>query len=545
MSKTGIKKRHKWTYWQFVFWGFNFIVGLAYLIGLNQSFVPTGNLMILTIISGSAIAYFTGLGFAKLSVYYHSNGGAFLYCKHAFSRRIAWFVGFFQYIQAPFVAVAGLFGILWAFQGLHLPNHTAESTTDILSKNWWLFVIDFLVFLFIQIVLYFGFTSTKIVLYLLLSVTILTILFSIVISLRYSSNFIENVFHNGYKPPSNYVGGLKQLKGFIISITTFFFAYGGFEGVAIVADDVENPKKNFGKAMITIIISVGLFYILWYYLYLGAFGVWKPNVKSNQDFVGLGQYDTSTGTPMDYNPFIQIFRRLGVKPVIFSTFGASIVWLLWVFSQVSNKGSGRLMTGWVNAKIIGTIAEDGLLPRKFAVKNKYDQFANALILDGIITFVLITSFYMVYHFTNYSLADTLDLYTISAFIQYIGVVAAVLVLNKKQKISNVKKYEVWIFILTIFVLLIIIFFYFFFGFQSFIQAIISKSSKDIIQNIGICVTTGTFMFMLIVCEAIYIIGKKLGWSDHINDDNEAKNINKMDKEFAHNDFSNIQSRDNF
>lgn len=537
-TKEKIKRKNKWTFWQFVFWGFNFIVGLSYLVGLNKTFVPTGNLMIVTILVGSAIAYFTGLGFAKISVYYHSNGGAFLYCKHAFKRKYAWIIGFFQYAQAPFVAVSGLFGILWAFQGLSLPSHNPSESADILARNWYVFVIDFLIFVVIQIVLYFGFTSTKILLWFLLAITIFMMVFSIVISLRFSGGFIHNVFNNGYRTPGNYQGGINGLKGFIVSITTFFFAFGGFEGVAVVADDVEDPKKNFGKALITIILFVAGFYIIWYYIFLGAVGTY--NKQTNP--LGLGNHNAN-GTALDYNPFIILFQKLGLAPIIFASLGTTIAWLMWVFSQVANKGAGRLMTGWVNARIIGTIAKDGLLPRRFGIKNKYDQFTNALVLDGIITFILVTSFYMVYRFTNYQLADALDLYTISAFIQYIGVILALLVLRKRAKILNVNRVEALLFCITLVVLVLLIIGYFAFGFQSFIKAIRDKSSSEITDNIGIIVTTGTFILLFIIAEVVYYIGKKFHWDSNIDDTD--KHLKELEDEMPHDDLLSLQALDNF
>ena len=41
-----------------------------------------------------------------------------------------------------------------------------------------------------------------------------------------------------------------------------FYAFTGFESIAVAAEDMENPEKNIPKAIITVMIIVSIFYLL-------------------------------------------------------------------------------------------------------------------------------------------------------------------------------------------------------------------------------------------------------------------------------------------
>ena len=58
-----------------------------------------------------------------------------------------------------------------------------------------------------------------------------------------------------------------------------FFAYTGFEAIAVAAEDMDNPKKNLPRAIITVMVSVTVLYLLILGVCIGVMG---PELASSQ-----------------------------------------------------------------------------------------------------------------------------------------------------------------------------------------------------------------------------------------------------------------------
>ena len=82
------------------------------------------------------------------------------------------------------------------------------------------------------------------------------------------SNFTPVFLNDEYTPGS-----------FAQAAVLLFFAYTGFEAIAVAAEDMDNPKKNLPRAIITVMVSVTVLYLLILGVCIGVMG---PELASSQ-----------------------------------------------------------------------------------------------------------------------------------------------------------------------------------------------------------------------------------------------------------------------
>ena len=544
--------KKKWSLFSFIIWGFNFTVGYAFIIGLNKSYSTVGIYMPLIIFICGIIALCTGLSFARLSTYFSSNGGAYLYIKRLFKKEFAFVTGMIQYIQAPFVSVSAFFGMIWAISNIKFTAN-GSSQASFLDNSPYIALLILFLFVFFYMVMLYGFASTTITLYFLWFIKWLIILFSIGIALFLVGNYFlpqdatwgstkgvipifgTSLYHNKLSPDR-----------LITAIFTFFFGFGGFEGIAVVSEDLENPKKNMPIALLTIICLTIVFYLFYSYVTLGSLGSSLIiNGHNHSEFAHIGRLSGNSASGIkgnDVNPINLLIQKIpGFKNLALLGVSAlvGIVLALVIGAQWANKSTSRLMNGWVNARIIASIAADGFLPRGLARPNKYGQFQRALLLDTILFFILTFVFYVLYLFTHISISDLIDLYTAGAFLQYIFVAIAALkiwLLDHRKRFSILTG-EAMVYAGIIIFLVFFLLEYFVSGFYHLFTTNLS------VNTIGIATTTLSYFIFFIIMIIIYITSKALKWQ---KSQEEIDSQSDLETDYAsHYDLTDVESRTSF
>ncbi|URM52757.1 APC family permease [Mycoplasma sp. SG1] len=473
----------------FIF-GFNFLVGFSFLFALPSSFAAVGNYFILILVAGSLISFMVGLSFSRLTLKFGGFGGSYIYVRRAFGNFTGYIAGWYQYIQGPFVCVTTVSAIAWAFK-----SWTGFSTSGNFYDNYQFWIIAFAILsvIIIIVILYFGLAPTTYSLWFLWALKWGVIIFSLVLcfSRMFWSNsgdggFFSNIFNNGYTPKNLNMGQA------VDSLITFFFAYGGFEGIAAVANDVENPHKNMPKILLGIIIFTTIFYVFAFLLFLGALGA---------------QNGLASGS--DVNPINMIFKNLFQTKLNWGVV-AMLLGLLAVVGQIANKLTSRIQNGWVNTRLIAPLAADGFLPIRFAKRNRYHQFKNALFLDSIISIVLVLIYFSIFLSVPFFksgagmdvLSGSLDLYSLVVFVQYgLTMFAAWKLASPKVGFLTVKKWERYMYFFGG------IFLFFLLGYylvNNVTNAIVQHTMQNIYQII-------LFVIAGIVGLSLYPIGDWLNW----------------------------------
>ncbi|WP_434414887.1 APC family permease [symbiont of Argiope bruennichi] len=431
---------------QFFLFGVNFLVGYAFIMAISNAYKDIGNYFIVLILFCAFLAFTVGVVFGKLSQKIEGYGGSYLYVRKAFGNYLGFLTGWLQYIQAPLAATAAVAGIVWTFQNVSIfgsNNFFEEHQTYIIIGS-------FLAFFAIIIILNFGIKLSYIFMNLLWFFKWLIIFFVMILALFNLKNFSSNFINSEKINPS--------FKDIVNVVITFFFAYGGIEGITAISEDASSKKKiNFILMMIVIFST--LFYIIYYLLIVGANG---KNLNTSNTTNSI---------------------NITISSVLGSGVFATVLYFFSIVSQVATKLNAKLQNGWVNAKLIAPLALDGFLPVVFAKKNKHDQFSNAIYLDSIIT-IIVLIFYWVAIFLNSHYKKELDatfsIYTLVVFFQYIFTFLAILKFQSKK--FNLIKLSIFENIWFSFVLIILIFLSLFWLISNFID--IFSANYDFVFQLG-------------------------------------------------------------
>jgi len=139
------------------------------------------------------------------------------------------------------------------------------------------------------------------------------------------------------------------------------FSYIGFDGVSTLAEEVENPRVNIGRATVLVCLFCALIFVVVAYL---AQMVWP-------------EYST---LPRDVSAVLDISERIGGQAFRFFTF------LIMIVAGVSCALAGQVSA----ARIMYGMGRDGVLPHKFFsyVSKKYQIPSYNLILIAVVALVL-------------------------------------------------------------------------------------------------------------------------------------------------------------
>lgn len=507
-TQTACKKKTKqrWSKNQFIVWAFNFIVGYGFVISLNGTFKYVGNFLPVVLVIGAIISFITGFSYVRLSRSFVGDGGAFLYAKKNIkSRFVVYSTGFWQYAQGPTVGVSSFFGILWAFSNIFAKNGNAHTSADI-SHYWYISTFSAVLFGLIFILLTKGFIMKKYALYTMYVLKWSMLILAMLIALASAKHFASNIV-NSYGHGSGIKGTKISDLNIVVSVISFFFAFGGFEGVAVVGNDVENSKKNLGRTLVICLCLTTFAYIVIWFLMIGSVGV---QTSANQGFGGSG----------DFNPINVLLSKLiyhgnngAIK--IGGRVGAGVIFILvlLLISEIANKSSSRFMNGSVNARILVVLARSGFLPRFFLTKNKNKQYINALGVDFVLIYIIFIIFYITFLKTQFKLTDVLDLYTVLTFMQYIFVLFIAIKFYMSKTKEKWKKVEVFGYVFCSLILSFFLIIYELVGIITFVKDPLNTKSG----NFGVVIIAGTLLLLFIFSLVLYGVGYMRRW--HRNDHN--------------------------
>jgi putrescine importer len=186
------------------------------------------------------------------------------------------------------------------------------------------------------------------------------------------------------------------------------FSYVGFDGVSTLAEEVENPRVNIGRATVLVCLLCGVIFVIVAYL---AQMVWP-------DFSSL---------PRDVSAVLTISERIGGSAFSF------FIFLIMIVAGISCALAGQTSA----ARLMYGMGRDGILPRKFFsyVSKKHQIPTFNLLLIAVVSLILafILNFEVAAQVINYG-----------AFLGFFAVNLSVIfeyVIRKRPEIFGVT--EVW------------------------------------------------------------------------------------------------------
>ncbi|WP_337860082.1 APC family permease [Ferroplasma sp.] len=195
------------------------------------------------------------------------------------------------------------------------------------------------------------------------------------------------------------ISGYKNL--FLGFITGSFLAYTGYGSIVSLGEEAKAPEKNIGKAIVAMLLIIGVLDLLISYSLVVGYGVSKMGSFAN------------TVIPA----FIVIRSHIGLyASLFFLAFNFFILYTL--FNTI----------GTAITRNIYSMARDGYLPSVFSKLNRYDAPANSLfLLLGIFIFIGIISTYIFY--SSFSIFGFLDQFIFYATISTLSTLIIHMIVN--------------------------------------------------------------------------------------------------------------------
>jgi amino acid transporter len=317
-----------------ILYSFQFIVGLA---GTAAPWVY---------VTAAAIVLMTAVSLVSLARAFPSAGSYYTFVSRTVHPRAGFLAGWMYILYAPPVS-----GTILCFMGWVLETEINSAYNVDIRWFYWALgggaIVTFAVYRGIEIsgkaLLLFG--AAEVLLVLLLSVW----------------GFFDTGPGGFSFAPLN-PGNATSLNGFYLAVVFSIFAYTGWEGVAPIAEESENPRRNVPLGIYGSIAILGVLFILCFWGLLVGWGV--------NDISGL----TSA---KDLPPFILAHRFWH---------GA---WILVLIALVNSTLAVSIACSNISSRIWFAMGRSGALPKWFAyVHPKYKTPWNALHLQTLFFFVV-------------------------------------------------------------------------------------------------------------------------------------------------------------
>lgn len=355
--------------------GINSMIGTSVFILPGKMMSLVGTLSPFLYLLATLLVTLIALCFAKCATLFNRNGAAYLYAKEAFGDFVGFEVGMMKWVVSIIAWAALAVGFVTGLSALF-----PSVMDDPLRTSLIITLVSSLSLLNLVGVSSFKFLNNVITI-----AKIIPLLLIIFLGAFYfeSDNF-ASPFTNLVEPSA--------MKEALIMV---FYAFTGFETLAVAAQEMENPQKNIP---IAIVIVIGFCSFLYFSLQVIAIGILGPQLAQS------------------IAPVSDIaFALVGKGGRDFVNLGMLI-----------SIGGINLAASFMSPRIAIALAEDRLIPSVIAQKNRFGAPYIAIIVTSLLacTVALSGNFYQL-----------AMLSVIARFAQYIPTCLALLVLRKRPEWS--------------------------------------------------------------------------------------------------------------
>lgn len=364
---------NKLGFWSIVLLGINGIIGSGIFLLPNKAVDLIGPASLLVMIFDMFLVLAITFCFAEASGLFKDNGGAYIYAKEAFGDFIGYEVGFLTWMTRVIAFSTMGVGFATALAGI------MPSLADDFMKN----VIVTVIFAILAGVNLFGVPLYKIV----QNVATIAKLIPFVLFIGIGIFFIEPSNFTPLFPGGEYTPGT-----FGAAAVMLFFAFTGFESIAVAAAEMENPQKNLPRATIITIFVVAAIYVLLLAVAIGIMG-----------------YELADTTA----PVQEAFGRVA------GSFGTAVI----AAGTLISIGSLCIGSSFVTPHSCLALAEQKMLPQFIAVRNRYGAPYWAIIISTVIAALIA--------YTG-SFTYLASISVVSRFSQYIPTCLSIPVFRKKM-----------------------------------------------------------------------------------------------------------------
>ena len=369
----GTDKKDKFGLWSIVLLGINSIIGTGIFLLPNRAYALMGPSSLLILLFDAFLAGCLALCFAEVAGFFSRNGGPYLYAKAAFGDFVGYEVGVLKLVVTIIAWAAMAVGFATAL-GAAFPFFAGDTMKNLIAAV----LIGGLTIMNIA-----GVKISKILNNLMTISKLVPLCVFIAVGLFFvnGSNFTPFV-------PTHMADG-----AFANAAITMFFAYTGFEAIAVAAEDFKDPKKDLPRGIILTMIIVTIIYMLVVGISIGILG---PDLA------------------VDKAPIQTAFGR-AVGPV-----GAYFILLGTLFSM----GGINLAESFIAPRACTSLAEDGMLPAFLNRRTSWGTPWASSVVVAILSILLAWSG---------SFTTLAAISAVRRFTQYLPTVLSVIVFRRKWK----------------------------------------------------------------------------------------------------------------
>lgn len=369
----GTDKKDKFGLWSIVLLGINGIIGTGIFLLPNRAYALMGPSSLLILLFDAFLAGCLALCFAEVAGFFSRNGGPYLYAKAAFGDFVGYEVGVLKLVVTIIAWAAMAVGFATAL-GAAFPFFAGDTMKNLIAAV----LIGGLTIMNIA-----GVKISKILNNIMTISKLVPLCVFIAVGLFFvnGSNFTPFV-------PTHMAD-----VAFANAAITMFFAYTGFEAIAVAAEDFKDPKKDLPRGIILTMIIVTIIYMLVVGISIGILG---PDLA------------------VDKAPIQTAFGR-AVGPV-----GAYFILIGTLFSM----GGINLAESFIAPRACTSLAEDGMLPAFLNRRTSWGTPWASSVVVAILSILLAWSG---------SFTTLAAISAVSRFTQYLPTVLSVIVFRRKWK----------------------------------------------------------------------------------------------------------------
>lgn len=362
----------KFGFWSIVLLGINGIIGTGIFLLPNKAYALIGTASLGVLLFDGLLAGCMALCFAEVAGFFTRNGGPYLYAKHSMGDFVGYEVGVLKW----FVVM-----IAWSVMAVGFAT-ALGAAFPVLAGDFMKNAIATAMIVILTAINISGVKTTKI----LSNIITISKLVPLVTFIAVGIFFI-----NGGNFTPMFPNGAYKEGTFASAALLMFFAYTGYEAIAVAAEDMENPKKNLPRAIIVTMIICTVIYMLVLAISIGIMG---PNLANSK-------------APVQ-DAFGQIMGPVGAYFVLAGT--------------LCSMGGINMAEAFIGPRVCTSLAEDGMLPAVLAKRNSKDVPYIACIITAAVSILIA--------WTG-SFTTLAAISAVSRFTQYLPTCISVIIFRKK------------------------------------------------------------------------------------------------------------------
>ncbi|UTY27010.1 APC family permease [Treponema denticola] len=352
--------------------GVNAIVGTGIFLLPGKAAKLVGVSSIGVILFDAVLVILIALCFAEAGGLFKKNGGPYVYAKEAFGEFVGFEVGFMKW---------AIMVIAWAAMAVGFPT-ALGSVFPLAATPFWRSVIAVAILLFLGLMNIAGVRISKIVNNVITIGKLVPLIFFILLGIF----FIKG---DNFQPMQS-VGALTTTS-FGAAALLIFYAFTGFESIAVAAEDMDKPEKNVPLAIVLVISGVSVFYILIQVVAIGILG----------DGLTASEAPVADAAAKFLGPVAKAIVTTGTLVSI---------------------GGINVASSFLAPRSAVALADDGFLPKFVTKRNKKDvPYISVILTTALTALVCLTG----------SFSKLAAISVVSRFAQYIPTCLAILVFRKR------------------------------------------------------------------------------------------------------------------